>query len=569
MDVSQRGDDFTAPDFQFVALPELSGGGTKYDNSLEGYYQSLSKPKKDYLQELFYKQMKAMGGQRQLYEAVMNDPNRPSPHPSWREVRAWHAAQRVNALSRPANKSSKSLANPVVRSKLAPCARLGFDSVVMQAASAKKDATKMGDQGFKGFLNIVDQATRMSWVNLLRVIGQPDDCLSAAIQMIRAVRQSYYNDPESDRWPVSKTLCVTDSGKEFSQTFRTGFAAELGPQVEVKWQTVPAGNPNAGASQVENSNKQARGILRKIAQANRTTNQNDGKQKDWRSYWVGPSQIYFKQLQKLINERFDASIDRIQPIKLWDAYRVPSAANRDLIKKSQNAMKGEANKRRGPSHLKPENYFKIGDIVRRINTQWAGKSGTIRSNALKQGNRWTLGQYSIYSVRTYAEAPPTYELVLVDDGRGGNPPQPPSDFKTRRDYQGVLVSVNRFRHSDLNRVIGDEDAPQAMMDNDVPPEQRWRRGDRLRVAWTRIRLVGANQDTLTVVYANLGDRDDIEEVKFDTTRWANGTVRRYNAGQQGRPGSINVDFDDGTDNVRISFYDQSVNHVEPAFIERI
>jgi hypothetical protein len=85
---------------------------------------------------------------------------------------------------------------------------------------------------------------------------------------------------------------------------------------------------------------------------------------------------------------------------------------------------------------------------------------------------------------------------------------------------GVLVSVNRFRHSDLNRVIGDADAPQAMMDNDVPPEQRWRRGDRLRVAWTRIRLVGANQDTLTVVYANLGDRDDIEEVKFDTTRWA-------------------------------------------------
>jgi hypothetical protein len=75
--------------------------------------------------------------------------------------------------------------------------------------------------------------------------------------------------------------------------------------------------------------------------------------------------------------------------------------------------------------------------------------------------------------------------------------------------------------------------------------------------------------SLTVVYANLGDRDDIEEVKFDTTKWANGTVRRYNSGQQGRPGSINVNFDDGTDNVRISFYDQSVNYVEPAFIERI
>jgi hypothetical protein len=64
------------------------------------------------------------------------------------------------------------------------------------------------------------------------------------------------------------------------------------------------------------------------------------------------------------------------------------------------------------------------------------------------------------------------------------------------------------------------------MDNDVPPEQRWRRGDRLRVAWTRIRLVGETQDTETVVYANLSDRDDIEEVKFDSTRWFKGTVRK-------------------------------------------
>ena len=71
MDVSQRREDLSVPDFEFVPLPQLTGGGTKYDNSLEGYYQSLSKPKKDYLQELFYKQMKAMGGQRQLYEAVM------------------------------------------------------------------------------------------------------------------------------------------------------------------------------------------------------------------------------------------------------------------------------------------------------------------------------------------------------------------------------------------------------------------------------------------------------------------------------------------------------------------
>jgi hypothetical protein len=106
------------------------------------------------------------------------------------------------------------------------------------------------------------------------------------------------------------------------------------------------------------------------------------------------------------------------------------------------------------------------------------------------------------------------------------------------------------------------------MENQPPPEQRWRRGDRIRVAWVRVREVGENEDTLTVAYANLEDRDDVEEVKWNSVRWFTGTVRRFNPGQGGRPGSINVDFPDGTDNVSISFYDRSVHFVEPAFYER-
>lgn len=220
-------------------------------------------------------------------------------------------------------------------------------------------------------------------------------------------------------------------------------------------------------------------------------------------------------------------------------------------------------------NLKPEQYFKVGDVVRRINTAWSGKV-TIRSNALKQGPRWSISKYRIYSRRTYADAPPTYELVLIDDGQGGNPPRPPSDFKTRTDYQGIKVSVNRFRHSDLQRVIGDEPAPQNLMDNQPPPDERWRRGDRIRVAWVRVRLQGQQQDDWTVVYGNLEARDDIAEIKWDTTRWFDGIVRRFNPGQQGRPGSINVDFPaDGTTNVSVSFYDRSIHYVEPAFYERI
>eukprot|EP01048_Picozoa_sp_COSAG05_P005688 COSAG05_NODE_345_length_10977_cov_17.229178_9_plen_115_part_00 len=72
---------------------------------------------------------------------------------------------------------------------------------------------------------------------------------------------------------------------------------------------------------MENSNKQIRNVLRRIAQANRTTNQNDNKpSKYWRSYWYGPQGIYFAQMRQLVNERPDASLGRQQPIKVWNAY---------------------------------------------------------------------------------------------------------------------------------------------------------------------------------------------------------------------------------------------------------
>ena len=277
---------------------------------------------------------------------------------------------------------------------------------------------------------------------------------------------------------------------------------------------------------------------------------------------MGPQRIYFKQLQQLINERFDASIGRLQPIKVWEAYR---DGDQTVVQKSKDALKGDADQRRGPSQLKPANYFKVGDRVRRINTRWSGKA-TIRSNSDKQGNRWSLGIYEIHSRRTYANAPPTYELVLVDDGRGGNPPKAPSDFKTRTDYQGIKVSTNRFRHDDLIRVIGDEDAPQDMMENQPPPGD-FAVGDRIRVAWKRVRLVGQRRDTQTVAYAHLEQRTDISIVRSGE-RYYEGTVSYVNSNGPGAP-SIRVDFDDGTDGVRVSFLPTSPNYVETDMYEAI
>ena len=65
--------------------------------------------------------------------------------------------------------------------------------------------------------------------------------------------------------------------------------------------------------------------------------------------------------------------------------------------------------------------------------------------------------------------------------------------------------VTGRRHDDLIRVIGDEDAPQDIMENQPPPGD-FVVGDRIRVAWKRVRLVGQRRDTQTVAYANLEQR---------------------------------------------------------------
>ena len=106
----------------------------------------MSKENKEYLKQLFYKQLKASVGQRGLYEHMMIDEDRPADGPSWREVRAWHSAQRGNQLSRPIKAKSRSLATVVTEDMLKPTRRIGADSIVMQSTFA--DDRKMQDQGF-------------------------------------------------------------------------------------------------------------------------------------------------------------------------------------------------------------------------------------------------------------------------------------------------------------------------------------------------------------------------------------------------------------------------------------
>jgi hypothetical protein len=120
----------------YETLPQAYG--TKSDQTGKRYYEEMSDADKVYLEQLFYKQMKASVGMQALYEIMLADPNKPADAPSFREVRAWHSAQRVNQLSRPANAQSKSLATVVNRSVLIPGRKFGCDSIVISDASGSQ-----------------------------------------------------------------------------------------------------------------------------------------------------------------------------------------------------------------------------------------------------------------------------------------------------------------------------------------------------------------------------------------------------------------------------------------------
>ena len=416
---------------------------TKYANGLQGYYDTLPKEFHEYLSNLFYGKLKASGGQRFLYEQMMVDSDKPTPHPSWRQVRAWASAQRVNALSRPLKAKSKTVARRISADMLKPMRVLGTDSIVMQGSGA--DERKMMDQGYSGIVNIVDFATKRSFPHAVRKVGDQGEAGKAFVAMIRTVRQEFYDNSDSDEWMVPKMLIMHDSGPEFANVWKRAVRDEL-PGIDITFSPNQANNPNSGGGPVtENSNKQIRNILRRIAQANRLTNQHDNrKQKPWQSYWYGRAGVIFKQMQELVNKRMDNSLGRLRPIDVWDAYvstwkqraNMGTAAykkQQDIVDKSQKALMGDADKRRGPSRLKPENYFKKGQIVRRENANYA-KDG-IRSNMAKQGNRFSVSAYKIYSRQTFPSAPPIYELVLHTGTK-------PSDFKTRRAPDGTEVSKN-------------------------------------------------------------------------------------------------------------------------------
>jgi hypothetical protein len=238
--------------------------------------------------------------------------------------------------------------------------------------------------------------------------------------------------------------------------------------------------PNQNAI-TENSNKQIRNILRRIAQGNRATFSGNPN-KIWQSYWYGDGGRIFKQMEKLVNQRIDASL-KMQPIDVWNSYKArqngnATAAQTTMIDQSQDALISYARSRRGASALNPNSIFKENQIVRRVKDNYV--KADLRSNLMKQSGRWTDELYQIEKVYKNALAPPEYKISLVPNT---------GPASTTFDVDANGRSVKKFSHDRLQLVIGQEATPQNLMDNRPTAPTTLQAGDRISVGFLRIKVL--------------------------------------------------------------------------------
>ena len=159
----------------------------------------------------------------------------------------------------------------------------------------------------------------------------------------------------------------------------------------------------------------------------------------------------------------------------------------------------------------------------------------------KQGNRFSLSAYKIYSRQTFPSAPPIYELVLHTGTK-------PSDFKTRRAPDGTEVSKNKYSHDQLIIVIGDQEAPQDLMEGQLPPPSI-SAGDNIRVEWIRVRKGNTRSDDWEIndptrLQAWLSDKR-LTAIREGSEQWFEGVVT--NVWQLATGTIVDVEFDDASE----------------------
>eukprot|EP01047_Picozoa_sp_COSAG01_P038361 COSAG01_NODE_3109_length_6574_cov_52.415907_4_plen_509_part_00 len=395
------------------------------------YFDELSKEQLDALNDGYYTQLRGSVGARGFWEwfkrndqkqkQSLEDRGKPTgetrtwtkndgstgvyeykttPFVSWRQLRAFVAAQESNQLSRPANRKSESLASTFSKEQLKPLVRYQIDTIVLQKAQVNKPEDKYGDYGFKCVFNMIDLYSGYTWQGAAK--KQNGENAAAFVEkVIDSIEERF------GRFPA----CVirSDNGSEFKEG---EFQRRLNTlEKPITFELAPSSTPNAMAY-IENSNREWRNIARRLTRVQKET-LSDAQlaDKPYAARWYGKDGRTFREINSLMNTRGDASRGYESPARILEAAMEPSSDDdRELITKVNAAIAKAGAMRRGPSTAKA---LRRGDRVRLIDAAYVKAAG-MRSNAQKQNPRWSEEIYVITDKRGDTGKPLKYKVRPED-----------------------------------------------------------------------------------------------------------------------------------------------------------
>eukprot|EP01044_Picomonas_judraskeda_P017005 COSAG03_NODE_3120_length_2202_cov_0.786020_2_plen_488_part_00 len=384
---------------------------------------SLSDEQLKFLDDIFFRQHKGTLGVRALWEILKQQPQqqvalsdgkkRPEGYVSWRDVRAYHAAQETVQRHARANKRSKTLVNLPTEEQMRPFVRFQLDTIVMaqgnnkrdddsawrpgQSLTETKDKRGLPDNGMRVVYHLIDLFTNYSFLAAAPKNNQ-DNAIRSVQEFIEAIRLQYGDGG----WPGGKPFTVTtDAGEEYQSKFQRE-VTEYEPLVRLVRN--PAGNPNADAV-VEGAN----GVFRRIAKryAENTKSKRSGN-KSYLAYWFGSKKgEILQEINALMNNRPVSSLGYQTPASVLEAAMNPNPSEEDkqIVAKATSSKQGTAKARRSASHI---TAYKKGDKVRRISDQYI-KSAGMRGNVMKQQPQWGQVQ-TVTAVQKRAGFVPRYQL---------------------------------------------------------------------------------------------------------------------------------------------------------------
>ena len=388
----------------------------------------LSEEQQRLLEDTFYRQHKGTLGVRALWEILKDTDEQKKALNSgkkltegfltWRDVRAWHAAQETVQKHARANKRSKTLVNLPTDEQMQPFVRFQIDTIVMAQGNNKKDddaawrpgqsltdtKDKRGlpDNGMRVIYHLIDLFTGYSFLAAAPKNNQ-DNAIKSVQEFIEAIRLQY-GDGE---WPGGKPFTIYgDDGEEYQSKFQEEVK---GYEPLARLVRNPAGNPNADAV-VEGAN----GVFRRIAKryAENTKSKRSGN-KSYLSYWFGSKKgEILQEINALMNNRPVSSLGYLTPASVLQAAMAPNPSDedKDIVAKATSAKQGTARARRSASHI---TAYKKGSKVRRISDQYI-KSAGMRGNVMKQAPQWGELQ-KITKVQARAGVMPRYQLNNKDE----------------------------------------------------------------------------------------------------------------------------------------------------------